>query len=228
MNESEWVLMSEALKRVTKIRQKDADPDQSARMIILKCAKTAPTRAAVLEDYFSEDGCQTSNTLRACARIHPNFWEADFGRNHKGPEGIRGERFDDCSWDWNNSAFTKEGNGGGPSPESPLYVFSIAANGVEIHWPSLVATMALSQNKHTNIFDSAVDIPPRGRGRPLGSGKMDDGPIVEAMAQLIANGFAKSPWAAATMLADQAEGNATYESKRTRIHARYMEKTYER
>ena len=95
---------------------------------------------------------------------------------------------------------------------------------MEIHWPSLVATMALSRHEHTSILDSRLGLAHRGRGRPLGSGKIDDGPIVEAMVQLIASGSAKSPWAAATMLAEQAEGNATYQSKRTRIHARYMEK----
>ncbi len=60
-------------------------------------------------------------------------------------------------------------------------------------------------------------------GRPVGSGKIDDTPLLIQMKEMLASGDAKSPNDAATKLAPQAKGAGTEESKKKRLVKNYRE-----
>ncbi len=61
-------------------------------------------------------------------------------------------------------------------------------------------------------------------GRKEGSGSYahDDAPLLDKMSKLIANGDAKSPWNAATKVADEARGTGVPESTVRRLYRKYQ------
>ena len=108
-----------------------------------------------------------------------------------------------------------------PAPE--WLKLDIAPRDPDRTWPYLAIT--LKRDDLLRAFPETGG-KPRRRGRTLGSGSLEraDLPLIAKMAELIHLGEASSPDAAARLVAEEAKGGGTIESKATRLAKRFRDR----
>lgn len=222
-----WILLSDALAMTQGWAPSDPSMSSNLYIHILGYLKLGliPARAGSLNIQNRRRGQLIREKTAYYENVPANFWHPLFAFDDAGEtEYQKDVTF--LAWDWAQNRFEK---------------ICCVPDGAE--WV-VEKTVALAVMVDREVFQSALRIfpafstnmlrtlpanksliaPAKKRGRPPGSGAIDDTEKLEKMNCLIKSGQVDNAWAAASQLASTIGSPEAYENERKRLHRKFNEK----
>ncbi len=136
------------------------------------------------------------------------------------------ETEDYLAWDWPNSVFKRRYRGNEPVYGHPV-TFHEEALAVRVRKDVFCSALEINSTRLLSASETGAHKPeiatkPK-RGRPVGSGAIDDGAVFKLMHEKLTSGAATSVYAAAKLVAKFAGGIGTPESKVERLRKNYKQ-----